>query len=336
MMKKFFTFVAISVFAVSAMMAQSTKKFVLLEHFTNSKCSICAGSNPAITKTYDKFPDYVHHISFHPSVPYSTCQFYQLNTIHNDARAAVYGVQGTPLLYLNGKPVSAAGLDAALVAEKNKKCVVRLDFTETTTATQVKLDYHAVTTDQPADIFKTYRFYVAAVEKLNTTKTPNGESVHRDVFYKFLGNTNTPEKGISYVLGNKGNDAFVKNIIFDVPAGKKGSDFYFLMWIQDGATLEVLTSGTKVDKTAGVQDVITDAKFEAYPNPATSELIIDLLNIEANPNLIEVYDVLGNTIISSSATKDVQKLDVSSFATGIYFVKVYTDNGILVKQIFKK
>ena len=335
MLKKLSTSIFTLLFVATILSAQTSKKFTLVEHFTNSKCGSCAGSNPGIYTAIDKYPDYVHHISYHPSIPYPACQFYQLNTVENDARSTKYGIAGTPSVYVNGKFVSNANLNTALLAEKNKKCPVRLDFTETTTGSIVKLSYHAITTDQVADIFKTYRFYVAVVEKLNTTTTSNGEKKHRDVFYKFLGNGTTPQNGISYALGNKGNDAFVSNLSYTVPAGKVASDFYTIMWVQDPTTLEILASGTKLDKTTGTEDVLVDAKFEVFPNPASSEIVVNLSNIEATPEQISVIDLLGNEIIVTSAQKETKTLDISSLAAGLYFVKVRTDKGILTKQIIK-
>jgi hypothetical protein len=336
MLKKITLSMFALIFTATLLSAQTTKKFTLVEHFTNSKCPSCAGGNPGIFTAIDKYPDYVHHITFHPSFPYSTCQFYQLNTKENDARVAKYNVASTPSVYVNGKFTSNANLGAELLKLKNQKCPVRFDFTETTTASQIKLDYHAVTTDAVADPFKVYRFYVAAVEKLNTAVTPNGEKIHRDVFYKFVGNTTTPENGVAFGPGNKGNDVFVKNIIFDVPTGKKGSDFYFIMWIQDPTTLEVLTSGTKFDKTTGTEDIIVDTKFEVYPNPATNNINVDLSNIEATPERISVIDLIGNEIIVANTQKELKSLDVSSIPTGLYFVKVSTDKGILTKQFIKQ
>jgi thiol-disulfide isomerase/thioredoxin len=336
MLKKITLSMFALLFTATLLSAQTTKKYTLVEHFTNSKCGSCAGSNPALYASMDKFPDYVHHISYHPSIPYPACQFYQLNTKENDARATKYNISGTPSMYVNGKFFTKANFEAALLAEKNKKCPVRFDFAETTTASQIKLDYHAITTDAVADPFKVYRFYVAAVEKLNTAVTSNGEKTHRDVFYKFVGNTTTPENGVAFGPGNKGNDVFVKNIIFDVPAGKKGSDFYFIMWIQDPTTLEILTSGTKFDKTTGTEDIIVDTKFEVYPNPATNNINVDLSNIEATPERISVIDLIGNEIIVANTQKELKSLDVSSIPTGLYFVKVSTDKGILTKQFIKQ
>ncbi|MCB9295389.1 MAG: hypothetical protein H6559_20035 [Lewinellaceae bacterium] len=44
----------------------------------------------------------VHHIAYHPSVPYSSCIFYQANTEENSARASYYSIFSTPRVFFNG------------------------------------------------------------------------------------------------------------------------------------------------------------------------------------------------------------------------------------------
>ena len=93
----FFTLVSLALSAQT-----SVKKYVLLEHFTNSKCSVCASKNPAFFTLIDQYPNDVHHVSIHPSTPYSTCVFYQSNTTENEARADFYNIPGTPRVAVNG------------------------------------------------------------------------------------------------------------------------------------------------------------------------------------------------------------------------------------------
>ena len=75
------------------------EKTVVVEHFTNTKCGICASKNPAFYDVLNDYPN-VLHIAYHPSSPYSTCAFSMHNHAENDARANYYGVYGpTPQFY---------------------------------------------------------------------------------------------------------------------------------------------------------------------------------------------------------------------------------------------
>ncbi len=45
---------------------------VLVEHFTNTLCSICASRNPGFYQNLQSQQD-VLHIAYHPSSPYAAC-----------------------------------------------------------------------------------------------------------------------------------------------------------------------------------------------------------------------------------------------------------------------
>lgn len=66
-----------------------------------------------------------------------------------------------------------------------------------------------------------------------------------------------------------------------------------------------------------------------YPNPANT--ILNIANAQ-NANM-EVYDVVGKLITSQELTNTSEQLDVSSFQTGIYFVKLTDGSNSLTKRI---
>src|SRR5580765_1346486 len=87
--------------------AQPVPRTTVVEHFTNTFCSVCASRNPGFYSNLAAFPD-VLHISIYPSAPYPACPFNQMNKAEQDARANYYGVLGaTPRLVINGTPISA-------------------------------------------------------------------------------------------------------------------------------------------------------------------------------------------------------------------------------------
>jgi len=91
--------------ALTSISAQVEKK-VIVEHFTNSRCSVCAGRNPAFFQNLDNHPD-VLHIAIHPSSPYSNCLLNNNNPEENDARTNYYGIYGsTPKLVIQGENIA--------------------------------------------------------------------------------------------------------------------------------------------------------------------------------------------------------------------------------------
>jgi hypothetical protein len=71
-----------------------------------------------------------------------------------------------------------------------------------------------------------------------------------------------------------------------------------------------------------------------YPNPTTGEFRIQ--NSECRIQSVEVYDVYGKLMTSIEVDDHAVTIDASSFASGVYFTRVYTDKGTITKRIVKK
>jgi hypothetical protein len=63
MMKNIFNSI-ISMMMIQTALAQVPKTTVV-EHFTNSNCSVCASNNPGIFATLRNYPDVIH-VAFYP------------------------------------------------------------------------------------------------------------------------------------------------------------------------------------------------------------------------------------------------------------------------------
>ncbi len=74
-------------------------------------------------------------------------------------------------------------------------------------------------------------------------------------------------------------------------------------------------------------------KFRIYPNPVINTLSISAINIKVDK--IEVFNLSGKKLITKIINNNQIKLDVSSIATGIYFVKVYSHRNIEIIKMIK-
>ena len=75
-------------------------------------------------------------------------------------------------------------------------------------------------------------------------------------------------------------------------------------------------------------------EIQIYPNPTS-----DYLNINTSENIkaVTVFDFLGKQIISKNTFSNQEKIDLSNYNSGIYFVKIESENGKLeIKKIIKK
>jgi len=79
-------------------------------------------------------------------------------------------------------------------------------------------------------------------------------------------------------------------------------------------------------------DISSDKKaiISIYPNPAN-----EILNIESNENIVDIkiYNGFGQIVFSSSPQNNNLRINTSDFNSGIYFVKIKTENENIVKEI---
>ena len=79
-----------------------------------------------------------------------------------------------------------------------------------------------------------------------------------------------------------------------------------------------------------VNEYSHNANVNIYPNPANDKLYIET---EMNVEEVVVYDVFGRQQTTDNGQKSI---DVSNLNSGVYFVKVVTENGEVVKRFIKK
>ena len=250
------------------------KRYIFLEHFTNSRCGICAGSNPGFYALLANYKNQYHHMTVHPPIPYSNCLLYQANPTDNAQRSNFYGINGTPTVVINGLTKKSAGSVTAanLNAELNKLSPIEVKVTETgTTNRNVSLEIKTLGT-KPSG---TYKLYVVALEKELNYASPNGEKIHYNVFRDFL----SASDGDDIQLAGSGSSVN-KAYTLSIPPSWVENQVYILAWIQDVANKEVLNSGTKFDALTANKDVSDFSQFSIYPNP-----VKEILNLQWTQSL---------------------------------------------------
>jgi Secretion system C-terminal sorting domain/Outer membrane protein Omp28 len=324
-MKKATTLALGLLLAATAAFGQA-KRYVLLEHFTNTLCSTCASQNPAFFSTIqvETNPN-VHHISYHWRTPYLNCIYYQASPTRQDARADYYGILGSPRVSVNGgantalSAVTLAGINAAATTSP-----ISIKVTENTGASRNAVIKVKWATTPPTG---TYVMHVAVVEKKTTYVSPNGEAVHHNVFRKFL--TTVAGENIPT------NITAEQTISFGYPADVGvEAQLYTLVWVQNTATKEVLNSATKFDPTTATEEVSVDNQVSLSPNPTTGKTTLTFDKL--TPQYLTVQTITGqvldNVKLTNSTTYD---LNLAQYAAGIYLVKIKSEEGVAVKRVVK-
>ncbi len=109
--------------------------------------------------------------------------------------------------------------------------------------------------------------------------------------------------------------------------------FYFPHQITDFFvdSVDWVLDGTPTIVNINTENLSSD--FSIYPNPANNYITID--NPIFSEQSISIYDVSGNMVkapqtFNGTAT---EKIDISTLANGLYFVKLQTREGTVVKKV---
>jgi hypothetical protein len=112
--------------------------------------------------------------------------------------------------------------------------------------------------------------------------------------------------------------------------------------VQDGANIPIGIDGNynvAFDRLSG-QYIFTgllgsqnfkSEKYRVYPNPTTSVWNFEILNKTIDK--IELLDTLGKTILITE--KNTRTIDGSSLTSGIYLVKIYSDDSFKILRLMK-
>ncbi|MDR0205701.1 MAG: M4 family metallopeptidase [Bacteroidales bacterium] len=99
------------------------------------------------------------------------------------------------------------------------------------------------------------------------------------------------------------------------------------------ASPESMSSTFKTDKEVDIEE-ITNSNLRIYPNPTTGEFRVTGNKLRVTS--IEIYDVYGRMQKGEWRMENGEwSFDLSNLSSGIYFIKVMTENEIIMKKIIK-
>lgn len=88
--------------------------------------------------------------------------------------------------------------------------------------------------------------------------------------------------------------------------------------------------------TLSVNDLTQENSLKLYPNPSVSQLNIEFNTVIAE-GVIEIYDLLGKQIYRQSlSANNLIQIDVESWQTGLYLVKIKSNNNEATKKFVKQ
>jgi len=95
----------------------------------------------------------------------------------------------------------------------------------------------------------------------------------------------------------------------------------------------VAITGSRVS-VAAVREGLSAGKYKVYPVPAHGDLTVSGTD---DVTLLEIYDVTGKKIISEDCEgESIKPLNISHLARGLYFIRLTTPRGAVMKRFVKE
>lgn len=305
---------SIVLFSITAITKSQILKTNIVEHFTNSNCSVCANVNPGLYSTLSNYPT-VLHIAFHPSAPYMSCFFSMQNKIENDARTNFYSLYGsTPRFVVNGTVSSASSINSDLTNVSSSMTNFELKTIQefvTSDSVLVKVIVKKIAADTTSQAL----LFVGTKQDTVNQNTGNGESIHHDVFRKSLSLIN----GDAISLPLNVNDSSVYSYSYKVATTWTASRMQTISILQNNSNKSIINASESINLVSIPLSIINSNKSEIliYPNPASDFLIIK----NANPfTEYEIISIIGNVIQKGKIVNE--NISIRNLKNGQYFIKL--------------
>lgn len=320
------TLTLFALLASSIIFAQSPKN-VVVEHFTNTRCSICASRNPAFYQTLDNYPQVIH-IAIHPSSPYSNCYFNQQNVAENDARTQYYGIYGsTPRLVIQGKPIPSANpsiTNTTIDTLLNQTSPIEISATEQLIGTD-SVSVRIVVRKTGSFPLTSFKLFAAVTEEPINYNAGNGETVHHNVFRKAL----TDATGNTFSV----SDSMVFVFTYQVQAGWELNNLSTVAIVQRSGDKEVFNAARStriVTVPTGIAD-LESTLISVYPNPANERIMVSGYKLD-NSEPARIINTKGSVVLEQPLSNGTTQFDISSLPKGVYVLRIGNSNARFVKQ----
>jgi len=120
--------------------------------------------------------------------------------------------------------------------------------------------------------------------------------------------------------------------MFDPEAAGLGTHTITYTYVSDDGCENSAEETLYVDACTGIDEITEDA-VQVYPNPAN-----DIVHISSESNMVSVsiYNYTGQLMESLKLNESSYQINTSSFPTGVYSIKIETEDNIITKQLIIK
>ncbi len=126
---------------------------------------------------------------------------------------------------------------------------------------------------------------------------------------------------------------------FTIPSSLATGTYYWggyvdasTYWTESDENNNALCGNAVAIQIVGIEEIARNIILQIFPNPATNNLTIET----PQKSDIEILNIQGQLMKSIVSDENHSAIDISGFSSGMYFVKVKTTEGIIVKKFIKK
>ncbi|MFA6060909.1 MAG: T9SS type A sorting domain-containing protein [Taibaiella sp.] len=324
MKKLLFTILAI-IAGLAYSRAQQVPKAVVVEYFTNTYCSVCAGRNPGFHGNLEDFPSVIL-VSYHPSIPYPACPLNQHNKPENDAKTSFYGLlNGTPQMAILGEviPVNEDYSNPTLFSSRMNETS---SFSMTTTMEPSGPDSVIVSViikKEDTSSLMSFDLYAAIVEDTLNFAAHNGETIHHDVFRKSAFGPLPVQVNAPLSIG----DTIVHTKICALSTVWNRSQCYAASMIStpDKKIVQAAKSLRLQPATTGINGVETVSSYRVYPSPAGDRLYIR--GVFTTKTMGRITNMAGKVVLETGLGEQSNSIHLKALPAGTYLLEIISAKG---------
>ena len=308
---------------------KSIARTLMIEHFSSSTCQPCVSVDNDMTTLTEDNKDKYTYVKYPWNYPGVGDKYYIEDC---SVRGAYYGVDGVPTIIFDGttttKQPKQSYFNNSYANPAYIKIVGGYEIEGNNITVKATITPYIDITD--------VKLFMTVNEK---TTTGNVGTNGLEEFHHILMCMLTGSEGIdtSFYAGQRQQYEFVYDM--STTNVEEMEDLEVAVWIQSYNSKEVhnsatLTEGFKEDDED--IDNITEEQIssvQVYPNPANDRLYIET---QTQTQTIEIFDIYGRRQKSIVNSQRSTVIDLSELKSGIYFVKINTEKGNIVKRIIKQ
>jgi len=325
-------------------------KIVMVEEFTQASCDPCANAHTNVDTVYQNNLSRAVMCRYHVNFPGRDCMDSVTLSPFVSSRLSYYQVGGVPDAQVDGQYVYPGGgsfTSAVIASAASAMSPFVITITPSFNSATQTFSFNASIKSQGAVPAGLKAYAVLVEDTLFYAANQSTESIPQTIFPQVAEAMFPNASGSTLAAFTAGSTqtlslSWTKNhawasdrAVWSYDSTATGKILLWvendhLTWFQNAPYVyQAASANVNTAHTAGVGTITgTNGSLNVYPNPASKEAIVALNLQSASDVKMEVYNALGQAVFTMpvehrNAGASHTTIDVSNFAAGTYFVKVF-------------